>query len=40
MIIEVEEDRSGVVLGIDEELKFCLIGIVFCCHMPEILVKG
>ena len=37
---KVKEDRSGVGLGIDEELEVFLIGIVFCSRMPKILVKG
>ena len=37
---KVEEDRSGVGLGIDEELEVFLIGVVFGGRMPQIVVKG
>ena len=39
-MIKVEEDRSGVGLGIDEELEVFLIGVVFGDRMPKMLVKG
>ena len=40
MMIEVEENRSGVVLAIDEELEVVEIWVLWEGDFPKVLVKG